>query len=236
MPSIIERVPGRRLVRARDLRPLRRAVHRPSRHAAASSPTTASRAIRCARTSRSPASSRCATTTSRSAWSTTRCGSRRNSAISISCRRGRARTTSAARRREGERLRQWPMSDADVRRLPLRRGAVHRDAEGSRSRRVPLQHVPEVDGGTVLGARNAPTPMKIEDESQPRRLSLVGMGRALLLQEVRHACCSIGWSARDMHYVSAEALRRPGAAMRSPARSSSTRSRPTTTSPTRPTT
>ena len=43
-------------------------------------------AIRCARTSRSPASSRCATTTSRSAWSTSRCGSRRNSAISISSR------------------------------------------------------------------------------------------------------------------------------------------------------
>ena len=71
----------------------------------ASSPTTASRAIRCARISRSPASSRCATTTSRSAWSTTRCGSPRNSAISISCRRGRARATcrcpATRRRRAG---------------------------------------------------------------------------------------------------------------------------------------
>ena len=69
------RLPGRRLVRARDLRPLRHAVHRPSRTCAGSSPTTASRAIRCARISRSPASSRCATTTSRSASSTSRCGS-----------------------------------------------------------------------------------------------------------------------------------------------------------------
>ena len=42
------------------------------RTCAASSPTTASRGIRCARTSRSPAMSRCATTTSRSASSTSR--------------------------------------------------------------------------------------------------------------------------------------------------------------------
>ena len=38
----------------------------------ASSPTTASRAIRCARTSLSPATSRCATTMRRSAWSMSR--------------------------------------------------------------------------------------------------------------------------------------------------------------------
>ena len=32
------------------------------------------------------------------------------------------------------------------------------------------------------------------------------MGRALLLQEMRHARCSTGWSARDSYYVSAEAF------------------------------
>src|SRR5262249_19950413 len=41
----------------------------------------------------SPASSRCAGTTSRSASSTTRCGSPRSSAISTSCRPGKAPTT-----------------------------------------------------------------------------------------------------------------------------------------------
>jgi hypothetical protein len=58
------RVPLRQLVRAGDLRPLRRLF---SGHptSGASSPTTASRGIRSARTSRSPGSWRSATTTGR---------------------------------------------------------------------------------------------------------------------------------------------------------------------------
>src|SRR4029079_1578271 len=65
------------------------------------SPITASKVIPCARASRSPALARCATTTSRSASSTTRLHWRRNSAASISSRPGKARTTScrAMRRR-----------------------------------------------------------------------------------------------------------------------------------------
>src|SRR5262249_17412007 len=54
---------------------------------------TDSKAIRCARIFRSPGSSSCATTTSRSAWCTSRCGWRRNSATSISSRRGKVRAT-----------------------------------------------------------------------------------------------------------------------------------------------
>ena len=61
---------------------------------AASSPITVSPAIRCARIFRSPAMSRCATTTSRNASSMSRFGWSRNSAISISSRPGRARPTS----------------------------------------------------------------------------------------------------------------------------------------------
>ena len=93
----------RRLVRARDLRSLRHRCSPAIPTCGASSPTTASRVIRCARIFRSPASSRCATTTSRSAWSTSRCGWPRNSAISISCRPGKAPTTCcrATRRRSG---------------------------------------------------------------------------------------------------------------------------------------
>jgi hypothetical protein len=52
VPSITGGLPRRRLVRARGLRHVRHPVHRPSRTCAASSPTTASRGIRCARTSR----------------------------------------------------------------------------------------------------------------------------------------------------------------------------------------
>src|SRR4249919_48729 len=53
----------------------------------------ASKVIHCARTFRSPASSRYATTTSRNAWSTTRSRWHRNSAVSTSSRPGKARTT-----------------------------------------------------------------------------------------------------------------------------------------------
>ena len=58
-------------------------------------------AIRCARIFHSPGSSSCATTTSRSASCTNRCGFRRNSATSISFRRGKVRATCcrATRRR-----------------------------------------------------------------------------------------------------------------------------------------
>ena len=63
------------------------------RTCAGSSPTTASRAIRCARISRSPASSRSATTTSEAGGLRAGEARRRNSATSISCRPGRARTT-----------------------------------------------------------------------------------------------------------------------------------------------
>src|SRR6516225_9186514 len=65
------------------------------------SPITASRVIRCARIFRSPALSRCAGTTSRSGWCTTRCSSLRSSAISISSLPGRGPSTScrATRRR-----------------------------------------------------------------------------------------------------------------------------------------
>ena len=97
-------------------------------------------------------------------------------------------------------------SNADARRLPLRRGALHRGAEGSRGRRLPLQHVPQVDGGAVHRSMDCDDTVKVEDDSQPRRLSFLGMGRALLLQEVRHARCSTGWSARDCYDVSAEAF------------------------------
>jgi hypothetical protein len=52
------------------------------RTCAGSSPTTVSTVIRCARISRSPASSRFATTTARSGWSTSRSSSPRSSATS----------------------------------------------------------------------------------------------------------------------------------------------------------
>src|SRR5262249_32748455 len=62
---------------------------------------TALRGTRCARTFHSPGLSRCAGTTSRSGLFTTRCGSPRSSAISISCHPGRGPSTScrATRRR-----------------------------------------------------------------------------------------------------------------------------------------
>ena len=61
-------------------------------------------AIRCARTFRSPALSKCVTTTNSSAWSTRRCGSLRNSATSIFSRPGKAPNTccrATRRRRQG---------------------------------------------------------------------------------------------------------------------------------------
>ena len=86
------RVSRLRLVRARDLRPLRRDLCRTSGHAAAVDRLRFRRPSRCARISRSPASSRCATTTRKSGWCTSRSGSTRNSGNSTSCRPGKAPT------------------------------------------------------------------------------------------------------------------------------------------------
>ena len=72
VPSVDRRLPGRRTGSSARPTTSTASCSRATRICAASSPTTASRAIRCARTSRSPASSRSATTTSRSGWSTSR--------------------------------------------------------------------------------------------------------------------------------------------------------------------
>ena len=84
VPSVTGAVAGRRLARARSVRHVRRRLQRQSRTCAGSSPITASRAIRSARTSRSPAMSSCAIRKPRSAWSMSRSRCRRTSAPSTS--------------------------------------------------------------------------------------------------------------------------------------------------------
>src|SRR5450759_106946 len=109
-----------------------------TRTCGASSPTTASRAIRCARIFRSPDLSRCATTTSRSASSTTRSGWRRNSGRSISCRRGKAPITCCrATRRRSE------MAETALRNFTINFGPQHPAAHGV------LRMVLELDGEVV---------------------------------------------------------------------------------------
>src|SRR5450756_595183 len=109
-----------------------------TRTCGASSPTTASRAIRCARIFRSPDLSRCATTTSRSASSTTRSGWRRNSGRSISCRRGKAPITCCrATRRRNE------MAETALRNFTINFGPQHPAAHGV------LRMVLELDGEVV---------------------------------------------------------------------------------------
>src|SRR5215469_5830383 len=105
----------------------------------------ASKATRCARTSRSPASSRCVTTTSRSVWSTTRCAWRKSSAISISSRRGKGPTTRCPAMRKRRRPPDVHMTDVAPapRNFTINFGPQHPAAHGV------LRLVLELDGEIV---------------------------------------------------------------------------------------
>ena len=188
------RVSRRRLVRARDLRSLRRDVHRPSRHAppahrlrlrgpSAAQGLPAHRLCRGALRRRAEARA-----------STSRCGSRRNSAISISSRRGKARTTCcpATRRpsRSHERVRQ-----SAVRRMPVRRGALYRGAARPRFRHLSLQHVPQMDAPARSSRSIAAPPSRSRTRLNSASIApRNGPSAASANSAVRR--CSTGWSAR----------------------------------------
>ena len=100
--------------------------------------------IRCGRIFRSPASSRCATTTSSSASSTSRWSCSRSSAISTFCRLGKARTTCCrGTRRRSSRIGRRRIANAGVRNFNINFGPQHPAAHGV------LRLVLELDGEVV---------------------------------------------------------------------------------------